>query len=219
MDISQQKIAELALFMVPFLFSLSFHEFAHGWVASKKGDNTAEMLGRLSLNPFVHADPIGTFIFPTLGFLFGWPLFGWAKPVPVNGRNLKNYRSDMFWIAAAGPLSNVLLAIVGVFGLIFFYKYGQGLSYATPLNKMFSMFVTLNLFLAVFNLIPMHPLDGGKILARFLPEKANEFLENNQMIFSYILIILAFTGGLAILAYPVTWMSRFLINIASAMVL
>jgi Zn-dependent protease len=106
---------KLALFYVPFLFALCFHEFAHGWIAKTRGDNTAELMGRLTLNPMAHADMIGTFALPIMAIVFSVPIFfGWAKPVPVNIRNLKNPRVDMFWIALAGPASNILLAVLGL---------------------------------------------------------------------------------------------------------
>lgn len=107
-------VGKVAGTFIPFLFALSFHEFAHGWVAKKRGDRTAEQLGRLTLNPFAHADLVGTFILPLMGILSGWAMFGWAKPVPVNPRNLKDPKNDMFWVAAAGPLSNFLLAVVAL---------------------------------------------------------------------------------------------------------
>ena len=115
---------KLALFYVPFLFALCFHEFAHGQVAKWRGDNTAERLGRLTMNPLAHMDLIGTFLLPVGAIVFGIPIFfGWAKPVPVDSRNLKNVRSDMFWIALAGPLSNVLLAIIATAFMFFAYRY------------------------------------------------------------------------------------------------
>src|SRR5688572_7846497 len=115
-----EVLGKLGIQFVPFLFALCFHEFAHGYVAKKKGDNTAELMGRLSLNPFVHSDLIGTFILPIAGILAGIGgmngghgfIFGWAKPVPVNARNLARPKEDMFWIAFAGPLSNLLLAAI-----------------------------------------------------------------------------------------------------------
>src|SRR5687768_7506099 len=115
---------KLATQFVPLLFALCFHEFAHGWVAKKRGDNTADMLGRLTLNPMAHADPIGTFLLPISAILFQSPiLFGWAKPVPVNERNLKKPLSDMFWIALAGPLSNIFLAVVSALVLGFSIRF------------------------------------------------------------------------------------------------
>ena len=204
-------IVKLGLFMVPFLFAISFHEFSHGWVAKKKGDNTAEILGRLTLNPVAHADIIGTLIVPSMALILGWPLFGWAKPVPVNSRNLKNVKNDMFWIAAAGPLSNILLAIIGGAGLHFMIWSSTGAlsaSFYTPILQMLIFFVKINVVLAIFNLLPMHPLDGGKILARFLPYNVNRFLEDNQATTSIILICLVATGGLAFIRLPVYWLTR-----------
>jgi Zn-dependent protease len=203
-----EQIPQLLLFLVPFLFSLCFHEFAHGYVAKMKGDNTAEMMGRLTMNPVAHVDVVGTLIFPSLAFLLQWPLFGWAKPVPVNTRNLKNYRSDMFWIASAGPLSNVALATIGVFVSAILIVHGQSWTLPDAVAPMLTLFVRLNLMLAVFNLIPLHPLDGGKILARFLPAKANQWLEENTMIFSVILMVAAFSGTLAILSYPIKLLEK-----------
>src|SRR5580658_5489953 len=98
---------------IPFLFALCVHEYAHGFVANKLGDPTAKMMGRLTLNPMAHADPIGTVVLPVMAILFGAPFFGWAKPVPVNSRNLKHEKRDMCWIAAAGPGSNVIMAFIG----------------------------------------------------------------------------------------------------------
>lgn len=213
MDITG-TIAQLGLFMIPFLFALCFHEFAHGWVAKKKGDNTAEILGRLTLNPIAHADILGTLLIPSLSLIFGWPLFGWAKPVPVNPRNLKNVTNDMFWIAAAGPISNILLAFVGAGLLHFLVSSGLNTSnfahFYEPFARMLQFFILINLFLAVFNLLPVHPLDGGKILARFLPREINNYLEDNQSMTSIILICLVFMGGLRFIAFPVYWLAGLL---------
>ena len=207
-------IVKLSLFMVPFLFAISFHEFSHGWVAKKKGDNTAEILGRLTLNPVAHLDIIGTLIVPSLALVFGWPLFGWAKPVPVNSRNLKNIKNDMFWIAAAGPLSNILLAMVGGAILhLMLWSSAEVLSsnFYAPLLQMLIFFIKINVVLAIFNLLPMHPLDGGKILARFLPYNVNRILEDNQATTSIILLGLVVTGGLAFIGFPVYWLTRLFI--------
>ena len=110
-------------YFIPFLFALCFHEYAHGWVAKLRGDRTAEIMGRLTLNPLAHADMIGTVILPLVSIVSGIPFFGWAKPVPVDARNLKNPKVDMFWIAAAGPLSNLLLALIGALGLGLFARF------------------------------------------------------------------------------------------------
>ena len=207
-------IVKLGLFMVPFLFAISFHEFSHGWVAKQKGDNTAEILGRLTLNPVAHLDIVGTLIVPSMALIFGWPLFGWAKPVPVNSRNLKDVKNDMFWIAAAGPLSNILLAMIGG-GILHLMLLSPtetlSTNFYTPILEMLIFFIKINVVLAIFNLLPMHPLDGGKILARFLPYRINRFLEDNQATTSIILVCLVLTGGLAFISFPVYWLTRLFI--------
>jgi Zn-dependent protease len=201
------------LFFPPFLFALCFHEYAHGIVAKWKGDRTADIMGRLTLNPFAHADTWGTFVLPIMAILFHFPFFGWAKPVPVNSRNLKHPDNDMFWISLAGPASNVFLAAVSGVILIPVVAYslgGKGTGGA--FLEMLQMFVVVNLFLAFFNLIPLHPLDGGKIFARFLPRKINNWLEENQGTLSWALIAIFLLGGFQFLAAPVEWGSNFLLN-------
>lgn len=198
---------KLAIMFIPFLFALSVHEFAHGWVAKLRGDRTAESLGRLTVNPLAHADPLGTFALPILSIVFGSPIFfGWAKPVPVDPRYLKSPRTDMFWIALAGPASNIIMA--GLAALAFGVLAHQfGMKGAFPAAyQMLNAFILINLFLAVFNMIPVHPLDGGKVLARFLPSSWNNWLEQNEMITGFILMGLIFTGALAVLRWPVMWM-------------
>jgi Zn-dependent protease len=187
---------------VPFLFALSFHEFAHGWVAKKKGDPTADSLGRLTMNPFAHADTLGTFILPLMGLLSGLAMFGWAKPVPVDERNLRDPKNDMFWIAAAGPLSNLLLAFIGcvLFTLVDKFYPADAVFSGETLGHFLFGFIFINMLLCLFNLIPLHPLDGGKILARFLPFSWNRFLEDNQHVLNIILIVAFVTGGFSFLA-------------------
>lgn len=204
----------LMKFFVPFLFALCFHEFAHGLVAKWKGDRTAETMGRLTLNPAAHADPIGTIFFPIMGFLTALPLFGWAKPVPVDERNLKNPRKDMFWIAAAGPASNLLLAVVAMLALALFYRFNmmavaQRQEGALQITEAIRIFILVNTYLAIFNLIPVHPLDGGKVLARFLPENVNQWLENNQMYTSMLLMLVFFSGAAAIIGEPARILSSY----------
>ncbi|UOF02034.1 site-2 protease family protein [Bdellovibrio bacteriovorus] len=207
--------AKIGIYFIPFLFALCFHEFAHGWMAKKRGDNTAEMMGRLTMNPVAHMDMIGTLVLPIVSILFASPIFfGWAKPVPVNSRNLKNPRIDMFWIAIAGPLSNVLLAFVGAIVIAVVAKYFLAASYASGVIEILKTFIVTNLFLAFFNILPLHPLDGGKVLARFLPAQLNYKLEQNEHITSMVLMALVLTGTLKILSVPVIWSYNHLVTLA-----
>lgn len=208
-----ELLSKVLLNFIPFLFSLCFHEFAHGWVAQLKGDPTARMMGRLNLNPLSHADPIGTFVFPIMGFVTGLPFIGWAKPVPVDERNLKDPLRDMFWIAAAGPASNILLAAIGgVLRAVVVMKF-LGSPYQIAMLAFLDIFMVINLFLAFFNLIPVHPLDGGKVIARFLPIRWNRWLEENQQVISLVLMVLVFIGGFRFLAEPVYWTHGLFMNV------
>lgn len=197
-------IIKIISFFIPFLFALCFHEFAHGWVARRLGDNTAHVMGRLTLDPMAHIDWLGTVALPIMAIVFGTPMFGWAKPVPVNSRNLKHPRQDMFWIALAGPMSNIFLYVVGLAIYLLIKK--QNFFVPTPqLWGVIGIFLQLNLILAFFNLIPMHPLDGGKIIARFLPLKWDMWLEARQYQMQMILMLLVIFGAFQILALPVNW--------------
>ena len=140
------------------MFALSFHEFAHAWMASKCGDNTAARMGRLTLNPMAHLDVMGSMMILFVGF-------GWAKPVPVDGRNLRNPRTDMMKVAAAGPLSNLLLAMIA--GMLFRLLSGAGLL-SEAIYLLIIYFTQINIALAVFNLIPVAPLDGSQIFSAYL---------------------------------------------------
>lgn len=207
--------ARLGVFFVPFLFALCFHEFAHGLVAKWRGDNTAEMQGRLTLNPFAHADPIGTWVLPIVSILMNSSFFfGWANPVPVNTRNFK-HRLDMFWVAVAGPASNVLLALVTTVGLAY-----ANVHFSTNNAVLFLLhsFLKTNLFLAAFNLIPVHPLDGGKIIEPFLPARWNIWLlENQSQLNMFLFVFLMLAGG--ILATPVLWAYLGLVDVANMIAL
>lgn len=206
-------VMRIMVYFVPFLFALCFHEYAHGWVARKRGDNTAKMMGRLTMNPLVHMDLVGTVILPLLAILnpgIGI-FFGWAKPVPVNERNLKNPRVDMFWIALAGPASNLLLAAVSSFLIWILTQTMISSVYFRPAKDFLLTFIGINLFLAVFNALPLHPLDGGKILARFLPPSLNYKLEQHEHISGLVLLFLIFMGFTKFLIIPVEALHRLLL--------
>lgn len=164
-----QKIAVGAL---PVIFAITVHEFAHGWVASKFGDQSAKMLGRLTLNPIKHIDPIGTILVPIVLLIFTGFVFGWAKPVPVNASSFKSPRRDMAWVALAGPVSNFLMAFAWAVVL----KIGLLLQTSTPDIGLFLIYsgvigVTINLILAILNLLPIPPLDGSHIASAFLSKR------------------------------------------------
>jgi Zn-dependent protease len=214
MDILEISV-RLMTFFGPFLFSLCFHEFAHGWVAKMRGDRTAEMSGRLTMNPIAHMDPIGTVLLPLLSIFFHSPIsFGWAKPVPVNPRNLKNPRTDMFWVALAGPASNILLAIVGTVALVVMALFIHSAGAMKGVVTLLQSFIFVNLFLAFFNLIPLNPLDGGKILARFLPPSVNYKMEQHENLSGILLMILILSGAIRFLAIPVEVTYEFLVHSA-----
>ena len=164
--------AQVFIAFIVLLFSLTVHETAHAWTADRLGDPTARLAGRVSLNPVVHADLIGTVIFPLLSLVGGIPLIGWAKPVPVNLGRLRRGRTDYVLVAAAGPASNLLLALVAsaVMAVMPWESLLTGSrDVATPLFTLLSRALTLNVLLAVFNMLPSPPLDGGNVLGGLLP--------------------------------------------------
>lgn len=203
---------------IPFLFSLCVHEYAHGWVAKKFGDNTASLMGRLTLNPVAHADIMGTVVLPIVGIAANWGFIGWAKPVPVNERNLKHPVAEMFWISAAGPGSNIILGLIAAFGWALSIRFISDPSQRSFMKSFMENFVSTNMMLAIFNIIPVPPLDGAKIIGRFLPQSLNDQLEANQNAIGMIFMILLFSGVLRFLAYPIHYSSMVLINLAAAVV-
>jgi Zn-dependent protease len=182
--------------------SLTFHEAAHAWTANKLGDPTARMLGRLSLNPAVHVDVVGTLVFPLIAMLTGFPLIGWAKPVPVDLRNLEHPRRDFAIVAIAGPISNLILASAGA--MVFTLWDANA---ASPTNELIATglvrFVLLNVLLAVFNMIPIPPLDGGNVLMGILPESMAAIVDKLRPWGFVLLYVLMLSGLLAAIIFPV----------------
>ncbi|HBK80272.1 MAG TPA: site-2 protease family protein, partial [Nitrospinae bacterium] len=165
---SSDYIQQLAITLPAILLALTFHEVAHGWMAEKLGDPTARMLGRLSLNPLIHLDPMGTLAF-AISMAAGVG-FGWAKPVPVDPRNLGNPRRDMMWVALAGPTMNFLMAIASLLAFHLIGRFGlHGGFFGQPATLMIIASFQVNTALAAFNLIPVLPFDGGRILMGLLP--------------------------------------------------
>ncbi len=212
MDIADTAV-RVGMFLIPFLFALSVHEYAHGFVAARLGDNTAKLMGRLTINPFAHADILGTFILPIIAITTGAPFFGWAKPVPVNDRNFKNRRAGMALVASAGPASNVIMAIIGTLIFAGTLRFFENATFSHAIVEFAKTFIMINLSLAFFNLIPIHPLDGGKIIAIFLTEKMNRKLEELQPVFSIVLIALFIFGGFGkIIFTPVIKTAEFMLS-------
>lgn len=213
------EIAQALTYFLAMLFALTFHEAAHAFMAHLLGDDTAKRQGRLSLNPAVHADIVGTIVLPLAGFLMHAPIIGWAKPVPIDERNLKRGARDSFLIAIAGPMSNFVMALVGTFLLRGYYLAGMNLipndSFFFPLIKLASAFVFVNAALGLFNLIPVPPLDGASILRVILPRDIYESYESVAAPYGFILLfMLAMGGGL-------NWIgsvSRVIVGICEAIV-
>ncbi len=193
-----QMVSVVAL---PIIFAITMHEAAHGYVAKQFGDMTAYAQGRVSLNPLHHIDPIGTIVIPLVSMALGGFLFGWAKPVPINFSALRNPKQDMLWVALAGPASNLVMAI----GWAFFLKLATmmpGNYFASPLAVMANMGVKINIILMLLNLLPVPPLDGGRVLVSLLPTRAAYRLAKIEPYGIIILVVLLFSGLLGAILGP-----------------
>lgn len=210
-------LVQILIVLVVLISSLSVHEAAHAFAADRLGDSTARQLGRLSLNPAVHIDPIGTLIFPLIAFMTGVPLIGWAKPVPVNTRFLKHPKRDFAIIAAAGPASNVVMAVIGAVALSLARNAAGPGDIAAgavtgPLVQLLFLFAIVNVLLAVFNMIPVPPLDGGNVLLGLLPAGPARAVEHLRPYGIFILYALMLTGALSTILGPVVGYSRYLLG-------
>ena len=188
----------LLIYIIPLLFAITLHEAAHGWIASKLGDHTARMMGRVTLDPTKHIDPIGTIAIPLVllisssGFIFGW-----AKPVPINFNALRNGKSGMIWVALAGPVANIVMAVCWLFVMIIAINMNIAV-----LIEMGRIGILVNCVLAVFNLLPIPPLDGSRVISALLPNRLAYQYNQLEQYGLYILLGLMFLGGFNYLVRP-----------------
>lgn len=207
MDLSN-ILNSLAMFAIPTLFAITVHEAAHGYVAWKLGDKTAKNLGRVTLNPVAHIDPIGTILVPALALAVGGFMFGWAKPVPVDQSKLRYGRKSMVWVALAGPASNFAMAIMWALICLAGRQGFGGDSLAPGMAAMGMAGIKINMILMIFNLLPLPPLDGSRVVARFLNGKARQMwssLEQYGMLVIFALLLIP--GLLSLWITP--WMRVF----------
>ena len=207
-----QLIQTIALAALPVLFAITLHEAAHGYVARHFGDMTAYQQGRISLNPLRHIDPVGTILFPLLTLWLGGILFGWAKPVPVNFAALRRPKQDMLWVAIAGPASNLFMAL----GWALLYKITwlfPDSYFAEPLLGMASIGININIILMVLNLLPLPPLDGGRVAVSLLPHRQAFQLSRVEPYGIFILIFLVISGALGWILLPLVRLVYKLISV------
>lgn len=189
-------VQKIAISFIPVVFAITLHEVAHGWVANKLGDPTAKLMGRLTLNPIKHIDPIGTIIVPAIMLLLGGFIFGWAKPVPITWQNFKNQRRDVALVSIAGPLSNLIMAAFWAVLAHVSLKFNpEPINYAFALLTMSQIGVIINVVLMVLNLLPIPPLDGSRVIASFMPRKI-AYQYNRIEPFGFLLLLVLFATGL-----------------------
>jgi Zn-dependent protease len=199
------SIYNILISIIPLIFAITIHEVSHGYIARKLGDPTAFSLGRLTLNPIKHIDILGTLIVPIISFLFIGVTFGWAKPVPINFNNLKNYRRDSLLVALVGPLSNLLMAFFWSF-IVFLFIFLKNYIHLPLIEGMQYMGlngIIINLSFMLFNLIPILPLDGGRICNSLLPRKFSYYFEQIEPYGLYIVMFLTFTGLISKIIVPI----------------
>lgn len=197
----ETSIQTLAISALPILFAITLHEAAHGYVARMFGDQTAWRLGRVSLNPLRHIDPVGTILLPAVTYLLSGFMFGWAKPVPVDFGKLRNPKRDMLWVAAAGPGANLLMALIWG-GVLKFVLGMHEFQYSEALRQMAVSGITVNGMFMALNLLPLLPLDGGRILVSLLPHRAAWKFSQTERYGMWILILLLLTHVLDAILRP-----------------
>ncbi len=217
MDHFQQGLLRLGYQFLPFLLAVVGHEFGHGIVAHYWGDDTAKESGRLTLNPIPHLDMIGTVLFPVINMLSGMNLlFGWAKPVPINPNRFKKYRPGLFWVALGGPLANATLAFLSALSLCLMIRFvPQDFTFFKEFSSMLEISVFINFGLGVFNLIPLPPLDGSKIIESMLSYPAMQKYEALSQYSFFILLGLMFTGALSLLSGPILFLGKITLYVAA----
>jgi Zn-dependent protease len=205
-------LQRLVVWALPVLFAITVHETAHGWMALRLGDPTAMMLGRLSLNPIKHIDPLGTVLVPGLLLMFGGFLFGWAKPVPITYENLRHPKRDMALVAAAGPLSNLAMALFWALVIRLGLELGAGNGAALYLVYTGVAGIFINVILMVLNLLPLPPLDGGRVAVGLLPGPLSWKFSRIEPYGFPILLLLLFTGMLGKILWPAISMMLVLLS-------
>ena len=201
----EYNFADIFIRFIVLLFSLTVHEMAHAWTADRLGDPTARLLGRVSLNPIVHADLIGTVVLPLVSMFTGALLIGWAKPVPVTVRYLRHPRRDYMLVAAAGPASNLSLALFAALLLAIMPISPQTLgesNVSVPIARLLSQLIQLNVLLAIFNMIPIPPLDGGNVLAGLLPPDLSSWFNKLRPYGFVLLYVLVLSGAFEVIVGP-----------------
>jgi Zn-dependent protease len=213
--------SRLIIFLIVLLLSISIHEAGHAWMSWKFGDDTAYMLGRVTLNPIAHTDPIGTLLLPIIGFISvasgGISLIGWGKPCPVNPSKWSNYKVANFWVSIAGVLGNLILVVIAFALIKAFVAFNliqlSDLDTSNPIGMFLKSLLLMNVSLFVFNLLPFPPLDGSKILQNFLPESFNPIFELLEQFGFLVLFALVAMGFTRIIMEPVFDVVRYVVNL------